>query len=265
MEDNMSQITFSQKDWENYARCYDGLNTLRPYRMLLAEVRKRLAPVQNERILEAACGSGNLTQLLTASRTYVRTRVEIEAVDYSVEMLARAKEKCGDRAHFRNADLNKPLPYKDGSFNAIVSVNTLYALAEPRMVLETFARLLTRGGRLVLVTPKAGYQNGLILKAHCGSKKPDSHWENMHATREREVMRINEACGDSAAAESLRMIGAYNRVINATHAFHFFTKNELHELVTQAGFSVRYYGETYAKQCHLMVLTIGPSLPERIK
>jgi ubiquinone/menaquinone biosynthesis C-methylase UbiE len=246
----MSHTTFSQSDWENYARCYDGLNALRPYYTLLAEVIERLALAQGERILEAACGTGNLTKRLCDAPA----KNTIHAVDYSVEMLARAKEKCGTRAHFLKANLNERLPYEDAYFNAIASVNTLYALAKPEAVLEEFARLLAPGGRLILVTPKEGYQNGLILKAHCRSSKPDSYWENMHATAEHEVLRINEACGDSADAASLRTIAACNREINADHAFHFFTGKALQEIVRRAGFSVKHHSETYAKQCHLMIL-----------
>jgi ubiquinone/menaquinone biosynthesis C-methylase UbiE len=246
----MSHTTFSQKDWENYARCYDGLNALRPYRTLLSDVIGRLHAKTDERILEAACGTGNLTKLLCDALI----KNTIHAVDYSVEMLARAKEKCGTRAHFLQADLNEQLPYERGYFNAIVSINTLYALAKPKIVLEEFKRLLAPGGRLILVTPKEGYQNGLILKAHCGSKKPDHYWENMHTTSEREIARINEACGNSAAADALRTIAACNRAINKNHAFHFFTAAVLQKIVEEAGFSVHYHGEAYAKQCHLMIL-----------
>ncbi len=251
----MSDTTFSQTDWENYARSYDGLNALAPYRALLAEVKKKLHITPGERILEAACGTGNLTKLLCdASNAHAADMPNIEAVDYSTEMLARAQEKCDTRAHIQKVDLNKQLPYKSGCFDAIVSVNTLYALENPEAVLKEFARLLTHQGRLILVTPKEDYQNGLILKAHCKSTKPDVYWENMHASAEREIMLINEACTDSSTALSLRTIAACNRDINANHAFHFFNRKSLRDIAKRVGFSVHYHGETYAKQCHLMVL-----------
>ncbi len=251
----MPHTTFSQKDWENYARCYDGLNELRPYRTLLAEVKKRLQVKEGERILEAACGTGNLTKILCTSISKNRRNMpDIYAVDYSTEMLSRAKEKCATHAQFVCADLNEPLPYECGYFNAIVSVNTLYALREPEMVLKEFARLLTPEGRLVLVTPKEGYQNGLILKMHSRSKKPDTYWENIHTSAEREITLIKEACKDSIATDSLITIAACNREINANRTFYFFTEKALRAMAHRAGFSVDYHGETYARQCHFMVL-----------
>lgn len=261
----MTDSAFSKSDWENYARSYDGLNALSPYRALLGEVKEKLHMTSGERILDAACGTGNLTKLLCdTSSEDAPCMPNIEAVDYSTEMLERAREKCGTRAHVQKIDLNKQLPYERGCFDAIVSVNTLYALENPEAVLKEFARLLTIKGRLLLVTPKEGYQNGLILKAHCNSTKPDAYWENMHASAEREIMLIDEACGDNSVATSLQMIAACNREINANHAFHFFTRKDLCDIVRRVGFSVRYHGETYAKQCHLMILNIN-STPGRVK
>ena len=122
-EFTMSHTSFTQHNWENYARCYDGLNALRPYRELLSTVKNELGSGITGRICEAACGTGNLTELLCANDQGEQR--EIYGIDYSAEMLARAKAKCEDCAHLIRADLNEPLPFPSEYFDAVVSVNTL--------------------------------------------------------------------------------------------------------------------------------------------
>lgn len=257
MEKIMHHTSFTEKDWDDYARCYDGLNKLRPYQALHRAVSAALWTGRSKRILDAACGTGNLIALLAKQAERKNTFLDIYGVDFSEAMLKLAKEKCVDNARFQHADLNEKLPFENGFFDTVVSINTLYALRDPLRTLREFARLLATNGRLILVTPIAGYQNGLILKAHSRSTEPDYYWRDMHASAEREMKLIKRACGDTKEADMLIAIGKFNREINREGAFHFFTKEELSNVALQAGFQVQMHTRAYARQCHMVILRLS--------
>ena len=102
--------------------------------------------------------------------------IKVEALDFSQAMLKRAKRKNGNHSfNFQHFDLNGKLPFSDNYFDRVVSINSLYALKEPKYILDEFYRVLKTGGRLALATPqhKAGIlpiffehlKNGKIIYA----------------------------------------------------------------------------------------------------
>ncbi len=238
---------FGAEKWGGYAACYDALNALAPYRELQKTVAGKLAPEAGDAILDAGCGTGNLAAELL--KTGGGADFRIWAADFSPEMLERARRKCRDgRVSFLRADLNRTPPFKSGSFGKIASVNSLYALDEPEKILTGFRGLLKKGGLLVVATPKAGYENGLILKEHCGSAKPDACWLDGHSSPERERLLIAEAVKDKEAAEKMAVVAEYNRAIRVNDKFHFFTRDELAELTERSGFKITKIGAVYAGQ-----------------
>lgn len=234
---------FSASDWNRYARWYDRLNSLRPYAGMLTDVI-RMLPADGFPVLDAGCGTGNLIRQLLP-----RTVIGVDSCD---GMLRRAIGKCPG-AMFRRSDLDEKLPFIDGQFGSVVCVNALYALKKPRFALAEFFRILQRGGRLVLATPKRGYENGLILKAHCKSREPDRYWQGMHRSPEREARLVRRALPERALANAFLHIVRFNRRIAANSAFHFFDEAELRQTVESAGFNIERYSETYARQSHLLV------------
>jgi len=248
METN-GQKNGSRTDWEEYARCYDVLAELTPYRSMMDEVVRQIDIRPEQRVLDAACGTGNLTVRLLPA---IDTDAGIIGCDSSMEMIERARKKTrgSSTATIMFADLNATLPFPDSTFDRVASVNTLYALADPLSSLREFSRVLKVGGKLVLVTPKEGYENGLILKAHCGSTKPDEYWRNAHSSPEREGMLIREATNDPELVRSLVRVAMFNRIICNELAFHFFTAEELRDKLQEAGFMITHLGGTYANQNH---------------
>lgn len=238
---------FKATDWNQYAKSYDALNKLRPYSDMLDQVTMEVRG-SREPILDAGCGTGNLIQRLVQL-----TSGTIVGIDASEEMLTRARQK-GMGVQFIRSNLDACLPFKSGTFCAITCVNALYALLSPLETLRRFARLLCDDGLLVITTPKYGYENGLILKSHCGSIKSDSYWCATHKDRQREEDLIREAAGsDEVFTRELIEIARFNRVITRENSFHFLTARQLVDIVEKAGFVVHRISDTYAEQNHLLI------------
>lgn len=159
------QRTLSSIFWDFYAFCYDGVRELRPYQEMLEEVIEALDLKPGMKVLDAGCGTGNLEELIAERYP----NVEVVAVDFSPAMLGRAKKKAVSRTiHFRELDLNQPLPFPANYFDRVVCVNTFYNLKDHKKTLGEFKRMLRMGGILVLTTSKKGNSPSAILRAHRG-------------------------------------------------------------------------------------------------
>lgn len=53
----------------------------------------------------------------------------------------------------KRVDFNEPLPFQNGSFNAILFFNALYIASDAHKLLQEISRVLESGGRLFLSTP----------------------------------------------------------------------------------------------------------------
>jgi ubiquinone/menaquinone biosynthesis C-methylase UbiE len=243
--------------WEEYARCYDAILALDPYVDMMREVVWHLLDdFKASKVLDASCGTGNFEHILSKHIAIEGGDVgQIYGIDSSKEMLARASGKMypGLQATFGEVDLNNPLPFSSSHFDAVVSANTLYTVKDPRSTLSELFRVLRSGGRCVLTTPKNGFENGFILRSHARSTEPDSEWERVHASQEREEYLVRKAVKDNTIAEMMLRVAHYNRYIAKNCTFHFFTMEELVQLFVDVGFLVRVQSYTYAKQGLLIV------------
>jgi SAM-dependent methyltransferase len=228
-------------DWDLYARCYDALNQLTPYKNMLTEVASHIIASKPSKLLDASCGTGNL--LLTL---HEKGQVNFP----SMEMLSLAKKKSVPYpdSSFIFEDLNKSTLKHLRGFSTIACINTLYALDNPESVTKNLFNILKPGGKLFLVTPLKGFENGLILKEHAGSTKPDSYWGNFHSSPENEARLLREAISDQDVLEQLLLVAAYNRDIATTQPFTFFSEDELRSLLKASGFTIRYFSRVYSEQ-----------------
>lgn len=250
-----AHTSFSNNDWNRYAECYDVLLELGPYQDLLSEVVAALCTTTPGVLLDAGCGTGNLLKQLHDQCD----AVQLWGIDASPNMLSYAQHKCAgeERITFLSANLDHVLPFPDRMFESVSSVNVLYAVPNPQQTLTELHRVLVPRGRLVLVTPKQGYDNGFILKAHARSTKPESYWANAHATPEREESLLREALGNESLVEKMLLVAEYNRHIARNAQFHFFTRDEISSLVERSGFTSVVVTPTYAGQAHLIVVQKG--------
>ncbi|MEV6109156.1 methyltransferase domain-containing protein [Streptomyces sp. NPDC051940] len=100
--------------------------------------------VAGRRILDAGCGSGPLAAALRDRGAVVT------GIDASAGMVALARRRLGDDADLHVADLNEPLPFADGAFDAVVSSLVFHYLEDWGPALAEIRRVLRPGGRLVV-------------------------------------------------------------------------------------------------------------------
>lgn len=101
-------------------------------------------------VLDLGCGTGSLARL-AAEQGH-----RVTAVDRSPRMAALARAKlAGTGAHVLLGDAAEP-PVVEGRFDVVLVRHLLWALPDPVAVLRRWARLLRRGGRLVLVEGRWG-------------------------------------------------------------------------------------------------------------
>jgi SAM-dependent methyltransferase len=104
-----------------------------------------LGDVAGRRILDAGCGSGPLVADLK------ERGASVAGFDASPAMIRLARERLGDDADLKVADLTRPLPYDDEAFDDALAVLVLHYLKDWSGPLTELRRVLRPGGRLVVV------------------------------------------------------------------------------------------------------------------
>lgn len=106
-----------------------------------------LALKGNEKVLEVGMGAGYHVNELTdklENGHYV-------GLDYSFTMVETAREvNLGlENVSFVEADAAS-IPYPDGSFDAVFTINTVYFYQDPSLVFAEYYRVLRSGGKLII-------------------------------------------------------------------------------------------------------------------
>ena len=116
------------------------------------------APAQ---VADLGCGTGTLSLLLAEER------YEVTGVDFSPAMVSRARAKAGHAATFHEGDAADP-PLEPAAYDVVLCRHVLWALPSPAAALARWVRLLTPGGRLVLVEGRWSTNAGLTADQAVG-------------------------------------------------------------------------------------------------
>jgi ubiquinone/menaquinone biosynthesis C-methylase UbiE len=110
------------------------------YRLYRAEVLERVAGVEGRRILEVGCGEGMM---------FDGTGTHPVQMDVSMTRVGRAAGRC---RLLLCAD-GYQLPFATGSFDVVLLIAVLEHTRQPDRMLAEARRVLTRGGRAIMVVP----------------------------------------------------------------------------------------------------------------
>jgi ubiquinone/menaquinone biosynthesis C-methylase UbiE len=152
--------------WDSIADKYDDLrpdqgltdpNVRHAWQILLAHH----LPGDNLRILDAGCGTGSLSLLLTEMGH------QAIGTDFAPAMIDQARQKAKSlklNAQFAVQDASAP-DFPPESFDAIICRQVLWALPDRRAALANWSTLLKPGGILLLIEGLFASGNGMSADA----------------------------------------------------------------------------------------------------
>ena len=169
------------RDWD--ARTYDRVAD--PMTRWGLDTLERLALIGDERVMDAGCGTGRVTEQL-AERL---PNGHVIALDGSPAMVDGARQRLarfGDRIEYVVADLGEPLPI-EGEVDAVLSTATFHWVADHDALFRNLAAVTRTGGSLIAQCGGSG-NIGRIKRAAAsvgdGWLGP-AHYETPEATEQR--------------------------------------------------------------------------------
>jgi len=147
----------------------------------------RLEIPSGKRVLDVACGTGNLTIPLA------RQGCIVTGVDIAPNLLVQARERAADEgltAVFDEGDAEQ-LPYGDASFDIVVSMFGAMFAPRPEVVASEFARVLRPGGLLAMANWNHSSFTGQMFKVASNHVPPPPGianpllWGDENTVRER--------------------------------------------------------------------------------
>ena len=214
-QDALLQKLSADRVWTNYARSYDRvLEQFPPYTELIEEVTDAL-PNRRLEVLDLGAGTGNATShLLEADH-------RVWAVEKNSEMIERLRDKLGETDDLTivkaSAENLGSLP--KATFDAVVSVNLLYALDDPGRCLRQLNRLLVPDGVLAFST---------------------THSES---TITRLLSKI-EAISPPELIDDVQNVRAANERLSQSGVIHRYALADYRHWLEAAGFKVTYENST---------------------
>ncbi len=106
----------------------------------------RVNPLTHPRLLDAGCGAGPALPFLQSAG------YQVTASDFIFYPLLEAAKRA-PRIPLLNCDLNRGLPFRDGTFDIILASEVVEHLAGGKRFLSEARRVLAPGGVLLLTTP----------------------------------------------------------------------------------------------------------------
>jgi len=120
-----------------------------------------LALLRGESVLDAGCGTG---LLLEQQALAVGEEGRAEGLDFSDDMLARARDRCAGlkQVGLQQGSVEK-LPFEDAGFDALSSTQCLLYVTDLDSALWEFHRVLKPGGRIAILETD---WTGAIMNSH---------------------------------------------------------------------------------------------------
>jgi cyclopropane fatty-acyl-phospholipid synthase-like methyltransferase len=104
-------------------------------------------------LLDVACGAGGPALRIAAISGCTVVGIEVHEQAVTTARSLAAERGLAERAEFRSADANRPLPFSDASFDAITCIDAINHFSDRPRVIAEWARLLKPGGQLLFTDP----------------------------------------------------------------------------------------------------------------
>jgi ubiquinone/menaquinone biosynthesis C-methylase UbiE len=123
---------------------------------------------EGDKVLDLGCGAGGISEYISDA-----TGAHVTGLDYAataVETAAKRTDDKGDRLTFVQGDMNS-LDFADRSFDHVVSIDTIYWVADIDEALAAISRLVKPGGRIgifIAHTP--------MIEDGPGANEPGKNW-----------------------------------------------------------------------------------------
>lgn len=146
MPDSVNMSGAPVADYDSFAAAYSARNENSLFNAYYErpEMIRLAGDVAGLETLDAGCGSGPLTEALRAKDAVV------SGFDLSPAMVELARERLGEDADVRVADLGASLPYPDVRFDLVVASLALHYVEDWALTLAELRRVLKSGGRLIV-------------------------------------------------------------------------------------------------------------------
>lgn len=128
-------------------------------------------------------GSGNAW----VAQSLCKKSIDVVSFDISIENTTRALKKYPHTNHFAVMGDAYTLPFKDNSFDAIISAEVIEHVPEPTTFIQNLFRVVKPGGTIIISTP----YNEVIpyyLCVHCN--KPTPQHAHLHSFTEKKILSI---------------------------------------------------------------------------
>lgn len=145
------------------------------------------------------CGAGDGVWYQRLSEKVGLPSHMYHGVEWNHECVLAAQEKGISVVH---GDLNKKLPFDGNKFSCVFGFSVLEHLLNPCSFLKESYRVLSLGGRLILLTPNIStyFTAALILAGKMPSSGP--HPDSNHILESEEVFRVSAECFRSVEGDA---------------------------------------------------------------
>ena len=167
-----------------------------------AEFIARLALERNERVLDVACGTGNLA--IPAARA----GATVTGVDIAPNLIAQAKSRAADESlpiTFEVGDAEQ-LPYESDTFDTTVTMFGAMFAARPEYAASELLRVARPGGRIAMANWTPTGFIGQMLKTTVAYVPPPAGVPSPLLWGSEDIVRTRLGAGVSSLALTRRLI-----------------------------------------------------------
>lgn len=125
------------------------------YSNRIKAIRRSLVGYSFTKVLDAGCGDGEIGKLLKE-----QLNIDVYGIDISRKGVALAKQKG---LHAKVADMSVRIPYKNNTFDLVISSATIEHVINPDIFLQEVYRVLKPNGIVLVSTPNLSFWLNRII------------------------------------------------------------------------------------------------------